>query len=48
MFTDLDDCSPNPCNYGECDDQVDGFKCQCLPGYTGETCMEGDQQQYSC
>ncbi len=32
-------CTPNPClNGGTCTNDVDGFTCECAPGFTGETC----------
>ena len=34
-----DDCSTQPCqNGGICRDKVDGFKCECVPGYIGNLC----------
>ena len=38
ILLDTDDCSPHPCNYGNCTDEVDGFSCSCYDGYDGETC----------
>ena len=38
VFTDIDDCSPDPCSYGTCLDGVDGYRCVCLVGYTGTRC----------
>ncbi|XP_078667416.1 E-selectin-like [Branchiostoma floridae x Branchiostoma belcheri] len=36
----INDCSPNPCkNGGTCTDLVNGFQCECLSGYTGDTCQ---------
>ena len=36
-------CDPNPCqNGGTCIDEVDGFMCDCINGFTGVTCdIEG-------
>ena len=37
--TDIDDCSPSPCeNGGTCTDLVDDFSCDCAAGFSGETC----------
>lgn len=30
-----DDCASNPCEYGECQDGINEYKCVCAPGYTG-------------
>ncbi len=35
----MDDCAPNPCvNGGTCQNDVEGFTCQCPPGFFGMTC----------
>ena len=37
--TDINDCENVTCqNGGTCVDQVNGFACNCTPGYTGELC----------
>lgn len=37
---DINDCEENPClNDGTCVDLVDGYKCNCLPGYEGKNCQ---------
>ncbi len=36
---DIDDCAGDPClNGGTCADGVNGFSCNCAPGYDGDTC----------
>ncbi|CAK8688751.1 unnamed protein product [Clavelina lepadiformis] len=36
---DINDCASNPCeNGGTCIDRIQGFECQCPPGYTGDNC----------
>lgn len=38
-YTDIDDCSPNQCLHGAtCADLIDGFNCECKPGYRGNIC----------
>lgn len=37
-----DDCDPNPCEHGTCEDEIGGFQCACDPGFTGELCEEAD------
>ena len=38
--TDVDECVPNPCeNGGSCIVRVDGFVCECSPGYLGPLCL---------
>lgn len=40
-------CSPNPCkNGGSCVDLFNGFKCQCVNGWSGDTC-EAKCQTYT-
>lgn len=37
--TDVEDCDPNPCNGGTCNDSAAGVTCSnCPAGYTGTTC----------
>ena len=37
--TDIDDCSPNPCqNGGKCTDEAYSYKCACKQGYSGTNC----------
>ncbi len=41
---DIDNCTPDPCQNGAtCQDQVNGYTCQCAPGYTGTNCSTGKQ-----
>lgn len=36
---DIDECGSNPCQHGgQCLDRLNGYTCQCLPGYTGTNC----------
>ena len=42
MYSDINDCEPNPCiNGATCEDGVDFYQCNCQPGYTGKTCQTG-------
>lgn len=38
-FADINDCSPDPCaSTGTCQDQVNGYMCDCDDGYDGTLC----------
>ena len=40
--TDIDDCSPPPCQNGAaCFDLVNDFQCNCAAGYEGNLCQTG-------
>ena len=35
----IDECEPNPCtNDGSCQDQINGYFCQCKAGFRGVNC----------
>ena len=41
-ITDIDDCTSARCeNGGSCVDQVNGYGCNCVGGYTGTLCQTG-------
>ena len=37
--SEVDECQARPCLHGgSCTDQLNGFECQCVDGWMGETC----------
>ncbi|XP_059617745.1 uncharacterized protein LOC132262482 [Phlebotomus argentipes] len=44
-FCGLTICDFDPCIFGQCELTAGNFRCNCLPGYRGETC---DQKQKPC
>lgn len=42
VILDIDDCVPVVCHHGAtCDDLLNDYKCNCVPGYTGKLCQTG-------
>ena len=40
VFSDIDDCAPNPCqNGGTCMDGVASYNCTCRTGFNGSKCQ---------
>ena len=37
-FTEIDECSSDPCVNGQCVEQRGAYTCECDVGYTGEQC----------
>ena len=45
LLVDINECASDPCeNGGVCNDQVNGFTCDCQAGYDGETCENSKMQ----
>jgi len=39
LFTDTDECTVNACaNGASCQDNINGYSCVCVTGYTGTLC----------
>ena len=42
FFTDLNECLVNICQHGgSCLNTLGSFRCQCLPGWSGQYCERG-------
>lgn len=39
LFTGLDHCYGNKCQYGECNPLEIGYECKCLKGHKGKYCQ---------
>ena len=54
IFVDIDECASRPCqNGGNCTDIVNGHTCDCVAGYDGANCENGNnsrlfQMFYQC
>ena len=43
---DIDDCPGSACeNGGVCKDGVNEYTCQCLDGFSGTYCQEGEEER---
>lgn len=36
----IDNCDPDPCHHGQCQDGIDSYTCVCSPGYMGAICSD--------
>ena len=41
FISEIDHCSPSPCERGTCENLPSDYKCHCPPGYIGDHCEEG-------
>ena len=41
-ISDIKECASAPCqNGGQCNEELNGYTCTCLPGWTGINCAQG-------
>lgn len=40
-FSEINECQSSPCINGNCVDKVNGFTCNCHPGFYGKLCSNG-------
>ena len=43
----IDNCDPDPCHHGQCQDGIDSYTCICNPGYMGTICSDQIDECYS-
>jgi len=43
IFPDKDDCENEPCEYGNCVDEINGFQCECNMFFKGKTCSKSKE-----
>lgn len=41
LALDINECESSPCVQGYCTDQVNGYLCECIPGFIGVSCAIG-------
>ena len=39
ITVNIDECASSPCVHGSCTDNVNGYTCSCIDGYTGTECQ---------
>ena len=43
FLKDIDECASNPCqNGGTCNDGINAYTCDCVPGHAGDNCEIGN------
>ena len=47
LFSEINECNSDPClNGATCLDAINQFMCECVDGYTDDTCSTGNKSRF--